>query len=125
MSLVPEVGDPNRKAELVRMKEDPKAFDANPSQNLPKDFDAQSSGLVADRDAPTAEPTQSIDEAAELIKAQWLDYLDQPVKDIISELPSIENVEQLEAMLAVETDSKNRVTLIEAINNELQSRKGE
>ena len=47
--LIPSADDPNRKAELERMKKDPKAFDADPVKGRARDFNTKDSGLVADR----------------------------------------------------------------------------
>ena len=139
MSLVPAVTDPNRKNELQRAKEDPKAFDADPGHNRTgsPEFNTQGSGLVADRDKPTTDAAKSTPteaelvaeeeakrmaaEEAEAVRKQWLDYLDRSVADITAELADID-VEQLAAMQVVEAETKSRKTLIEAMAEEIAAR---
>jgi len=126
MSLTPAADDPNRKAELARRKEDPKAFDVNPHAELPKDFNPHSSGLVEDlKKATTAEGGEGGEGGdAEAVRKAWLEYLDRPVVELVEELADVTDVEQLTTMRVVEVESKNRKTLIEAIDNEIQTREG-
>lgn len=111
--------DPNYEKEVKRMKDDPKSFGQDASlQLLPKDFDYQSSGLVADLDK---KESTGID--PELF-AQWVEYLDKPVAALVSALDEIE-YDSLVIMKQVEVQNKNRASLIKAIDEKLNQSQGE
>lgn len=145
--LTPEVTDPNRNAELARAKKDPRSF-GTPRLDTKEITARKLEGhlLVTEQglrptgaDAAAESEEQRIArEAAEKaaqgekdrlaqaevarIRKEWEDYLDQPVGVLINELSNVQDTGQLAVMQTIESETKNRKTLIEAIVAEITKR---
>lgn len=141
--LTPEIDDKNRDAELKRKAKDPRSF-GTPRLDTKEVSERKLEGhkLVTEQGlkeprVPAAENTlqeteeerRTREEAEQKAKAEearirkeWEEYLDQPVGVIIGELHTVQSKEQLTVMQAIEAETKNRKTLIEAIAAEIAKR---
>lgn len=139
--LTPEVDDVNRKSELKRKEQDPRSF-GTPRLDTKEIGERKLEGhkLVTEKglqgakepvaaDAETEEQRVAREEAeqaakdeAARVRAEWEEYMDQPVGVLINELAAVQDKEQLAVMQVVEAETKNRKTLIEAIAAEIAKR---
>lgn len=132
--LTPAIDDPNRKAELKRKAEHPEEF-GSPKIDLQEVTQRKLEGHLLVTESGLRPPVEPEDqetedqriareqaEEAAKVRAAWVDYLDQSVADIVAELGTVQDVEQLTTMSTIEAETKNRKTLIEAIATEIAKR---
>lgn len=137
--LTPAIDDANRKAELKRKSQNPFAFGVpRLDKRAAEERSLTGHILVAPADADVLTAPKEVDDAqtaadklaaeelaaaeAARIRKEWEEYLDQPVKVLINELPAVQSVDQLTVMSEVEAATKNRKHLIEAIATEIANR---
>lgn len=133
--LTPEIDDKNRDAELKRKAKDPRSF-GTPRLDTKEVAARKLEGhkLVTEQglkepSKPNAESASQeteeeriVREELAAVRKQWEEFLDQPVVDIIAELPDVNDVTTLDFMRKIEVETKNRKTLIEAIAAEIAKR---
>jgi hypothetical protein len=119
--LAPAKEDPNRSKELERRKSNPQAFGSDaekPSEVAKRDLSGHNHKVIITE----SDTCKDLDDAETAALAEWNEYLNQPVADIVAELANFESVDLLLAMRVAEENNKNRSGLLAAIDKELKSR---